>query len=82
LRQRALSSTTDSTLYGADVSGYSGSTGELKIASPPTAGSPYHSFLIDSIVFSSQAIPEPSVIGLSALGVFLIATKKKLIVQS
>jgi len=68
-----LSSTSNSILYGTDVSTYAGTTGELRISALPGATYSHNSFLIDSIEFSPVAIPEPAVLTLAALGTgFLI----------
>jgi len=67
-----LSSSSSYTVYGADVSAFSGITGELIITSPPNVDSHYNSFLIDSITFSIQAIPEPSTAALLVLGATVI----------
>ena len=60
------------TLYGADISTLAGITGELRFTAfplePPFQGALY----LDSIEFSTQVIPEPSAIGLFALGGFLL----------
>ena len=57
------------TLFGGDISAFGGQTVELEFAALP----PNSNWTIDSIEFSSQAVPEPSVLTLVALGsVFLI----------
>ena len=66
-----LSTTSNYTVYGADISGFAGQTTELRLTSFPTAASPYNYFEIDSIQFSNQPIPEPSVFGLFALGALI-----------
>jgi hypothetical protein len=50
-------------ILGGDVSVFAGQTGELRFTG---------SGLLDNIVFSTQAIPEPSVLALSALGTLLL----------
>jgi hypothetical protein len=62
------------TLYGADVHGFAGQTAELDftvIAEQPHMNNEY--LFLDSIQFSPQAIPEPGIFGLSALGALLLA---------
>jgi hypothetical protein len=63
-----LSSGPGATLYGADISAYAGNTGQLEITSLPNPDSSYNSFMIDSISFSPQAIPEPSTVSLLVIG--------------
>jgi hypothetical protein len=53
----------DSLLYGADVSRFAGQFGELRFS-----GSGY----LDNIFFSPQAVPEPGVLALLALGGVLL----------
>ena len=67
-----MSTTGGYTVYGADVSAFAGTTTELRISSVPALQSPYNWFLIDSIAFSSQPIPEPGTLGLFALGALLL----------
>ena len=50
-------------LYGGDISAYAGQAGELRFL-----GTGY----LDNIQFSNLPAPEPSVIGLSALGALLL----------
>jgi len=58
-----LSSTANYTIYGANISAYAGQTGELLFSGGG---------MIDNIEFSPTAIPEPSVLTLSALGTLLL----------
>jgi hypothetical protein len=61
------------TLYGADVTAFAGLTAELRFTALPRPSPPIISTLfVDSIVFSNQPIPEPSVFGLFAFGVLLL----------
>jgi len=57
-------------LYGGDASPFAGVTGELRITALSAPSSPANLYL-DSIAFSNQSVPEPSVFGLSVLGVLL-----------
>lgn len=58
------------TTYGADISQFTGQTGELKFTAPPQTGA-----TLDNIRFSSEPIvvPEPGTISLFALGAFALA---------
>jgi hypothetical protein len=61
------------TLYAADVHSFAGQTAELDFtlfAERPHISNVY--LVLDSIQFSTQAIPEPGALGLSALGALLL----------
>jgi hypothetical protein len=58
------------TLYGGDISSFSGQLAELSITAPPT-GVP-NAVLLDDIVFSTQAIPEPNGMSLFGVGALLL----------
>jgi len=61
------------TLYGADIHALAGQDAELDFtlfAQRPHMGNNY--LYLDSIEFSDQAVPEPGVFGLSALGALLL----------
>jgi hypothetical protein len=63
----------NSTLYGADIHAYAGQSAELAFtafAQNPHMSNNY--LLLDSIQFSNQPIPEPSVFGFFAFGVLLL----------
>jgi hypothetical protein len=77
----ALSTTANYAVYGADVSGFSGQTTELRIAALPTAESPYNSFVIDSISFSAQPIPEPNALCLLGLGILFFGCRSKFVTK-
>jgi hypothetical protein len=56
-------------VLGGDISAFAGQTGELRFTALPAVG--FGGGLIDSIVFSSQPIPEPStwlLLGVGGLG--------------
>jgi hypothetical protein len=60
-------------LYGADIHAWAGQTAELAItciAQRPHQADTY--LYLDSIQFSDQPVPEPGVLGLSALGALLL----------
>jgi len=61
-----IGSTAHYNIYGADISPFAGRTGELLFTAPPS-----YMELVDNIQFSSQAIPEPGIYALSALGALL-----------
>jgi hypothetical protein len=60
------------TLYGGDITAMAGMTAELKITAPANLLPSLNFVTIDSIQFSAQAVPEPSVFGLAALGTLLL----------
>lgn len=55
------------TVYGADISGYAGQTGELLFTATPLCLA-----VLDNVQFSSAPIPEPSTIALGAFGSLLL----------
>ena len=68
-----LASGANYTLYGADIHALAGATAELDFTVP--AGNPHvnnNYVFLDSIQFSTVAIPEPGVFGLFALGALLL----------
>jgi len=70
----ALSTGADYTLYSADVSTFAGQTAQLTLdALTVPVGYGFNNWNIDNISFSSSPIPEPSVLGLSALGGVVLA---------
>jgi hypothetical protein len=67
-----ISSTAKYVIYGADISGYAGQTGELLFTEGPSAGEG----VIDNVQFSSTAVPEPSEFALAALGALLLGFRR------
>jgi len=67
-----LSVVNNYTLYGGDVSQFAGQSGHLTLSTRTLPDSGLHNAHLDSIVFSAQVVPEPSVIGLLAIGLFLL----------
>ena len=68
-----MSSGTNYTLYAADIHTFAGQTTELNFTVHSYPGQFAADYLfLDSIQFSPQSIPEPSVFGLSALGALLL----------
>ena len=59
-------------IYGCDVSTIRGLPGELRFTERPLSN-PFSKTLLDDIFFSNQPIPEPSAIGLFALGASFVA---------
>jgi len=59
-----LGNTPSYTIYGGDVSSFAGQTGWLQFQGVG---------FLDNIFFSNQSVPEPSALGLSALGALLLA---------
>ncbi len=64
----ALSSTSAYTVYGGDISGFAGQTGELRFQGGG---------LLDNVFFSNQPVPEPSIEGLFVLGGLVFAWRKR-----
>jgi len=62
-------------VYGADISGFAGETGELRFESSAYPGG--LGYLIDNIQFSDQPIPEPGTLGLVALGGLALAGARR-----
>ncbi len=60
------------TLYGADISAFAGQFRTLAITA---LAAPNTTDAFDSIVFSPQPIPEPSVVGLFAFGALLLGQR-------
>ena len=65
----ALSTGSNYTMYGGDISSFAGQIQQLIFSAPP-GNNAY--WVIDDIQFSSLAVPEPSVFGVSALGALLL----------
>jgi hypothetical protein len=63
------------TLYGGDISSFAGQVATLSFTEPPPIQSSPSSLLLDGIVFSAQAIPEPNVFGLLGAGGLLLALR-------
>lgn len=68
LLQVALDSRPTYTIWGIDISPYAGQSGELRFAVPWLG-----SGMLDGIRFSSNPIPEPSVLSLGIIGLVLTA---------
>jgi hypothetical protein len=60
---------TNYTLYGGDISLFAGQVGELRLTALTTPLLPHNFLTFDSIVFSSQPVPEPPSIVLLSIGV-------------
>lgn len=60
------------TLYGGDISSFAGEVETLSITEPPPAQGSPSMLELDNIQFSDQAIPEPGVFGLFALGALVL----------
>ena len=68
-----LASAANYTLYGADIHTLAGQMAELDFTVP--AGNPHvnnNYVFLDSIQFSNLPVPEPGILGLSALGALLL----------
>jgi hypothetical protein len=57
-------------IYGADISAFAGQSGELRFSAAPNTGGSF-----DNIQFSNQAVPEPGLFALSALGALLLGCR-------
>lgn len=68
----ALESGPNYTLYGADVARFSGATTELRFEALSLPEHRFHNVYLDSISFSPEIVPEPSIICLSTLGLALL----------
>lgn len=68
-----LTSTAQYAVYGGDISGFAGVSGTLAITAAPLPQNPYNGFVIDSLVFSSEPVPEPGAAALAALALLLAA---------
>ena len=58
-------------ILGGDISSFAGQTGELRFTMPSVAFS-YNIPYLDNIMFSTQPVPEPSTLGLLALGALFL----------
>jgi hypothetical protein len=72
-----LASYSSYTLYGGDISWFSGQVATLTLTAPtpPSPQIPPSFFPVDEIVFSPQAIPEPDVRSLFALGGLFLGSR-------
>jgi len=73
LNWSVLSASGNVFVIASDISTFAGQVAELKfdaLPTPPGIGTPSN-WIIDSIQFSDFAIPEPSVVAISALGLIL-----------
>jgi hypothetical protein len=61
------------TLYAGNIIPFSGQTHELRITALPVS----LFFSVDSIEFSPQIVPEPSALGLFALGGLLFVQQRR-----
>jgi hypothetical protein len=59
-------------LFGADISGLAGTSGELRFAVPPLPPFNFGGSILDDIQFSPEAVPEPSLWALGLCGGFLV----------
>jgi len=66
----------DYTIYGVNISPYSGQTGQLEFAADFNPNGPSW-LLLDDISFSPQAVPEPSPIVLSGIGGLLFGLYRR-----
>jgi hypothetical protein len=64
------------TLYGANISQWSGQTEQLTFSAPEAGGGGY-GWHIDDISFSPSAVPEPGPVALTAIGGLLFALYRR-----
>jgi len=76
LNYLALSTGSNYTLYGADVSAFAGQIATLAFSSLFTIPAGSGVVALDNIQFSSSPVPEPGVIGLSAFGGLFLAWRR------
>ncbi len=62
-------------LFAGDVSSYAGKVGTLSITAVPVAFAP-NMVSVDGIVFSAQAVPEPSAFALAGIGFSLFGFRR------
>jgi hypothetical protein len=55
-------------VYGGDISGFAGQTGELRFTENATTSNPFGTAFLDSIVFSTSPVPEPATCALILCG--------------
>jgi len=63
------------TLYGANISAWAGQTGELEFTADFNGS--FNPIVLDDISFSTNAVPEPSIVVLSAMGGLLFGALKR-----
>jgi hypothetical protein len=73
-----LFSDSNYTLFGGDISGGAGQLGQLVIAAQSVSNHPFNNVFFDSIVFSTQPIPEPGFGALVLAGLALSVWAAKL----
>jgi len=71
------------TVYGADVSAFAGQLAELRFTArafypPPPSSEGMNLWLLDSINFSDQPIPEPGTISLMGLGILILSLRRRI----
>jgi hypothetical protein len=65
------------TIFGANISAWSGQTEQLTFTSPVGNSVPFANYLIDDISFSTQSVPEPSPLVLTGLGGLVFALYRR-----
>ena len=64
------------TVYGGDVSAFSGQVSTLRFSALPTPEEPFRGFRLDAITFSPLPVPEPGVIALAAIGAGFLGIRR------
>ncbi len=62
-------------LYGGDISSYAGQTVTLSFTEPAPANNPPSLLILDDIVFSPDAVPEPGVLSLATVCILLFCPR-------
>lgn len=72
-----LSNGSNFQVYGADISDFAGTSGELRFTEQPIPSLVFPIAFLDKIQFSSLPIPEPSVLLLSGIGALLFLLRRR-----
>jgi len=71
-----LLTTANYTLYGGDISAFAGQTANLAFTAVSDYPQGFGYYVLDNIQFSPTAVPEPSTLGLAALGGAVLAWRR------